>query len=314
MYLVCGEALYDVFVEPITADVRRKVSLSAKPGGSPLNVAIGLARLGCAVSFATETAADTLGRVLESRLKAEGVDCQFIRGGTAKATPLAMVSVDAGGTPRYAFHGLDTILFHPDLAAVRRQWQSLFGIHIGSFPIVSTQSSKHLLELLAAAPNKILISLDPNVRLALQPEADRWRDVVAQFRRYAHLIKVSEEDLVHLYGAEADSASIGESWLSSRCSLVIVTRGHRGATLFSRSAGRIEIAPVSVVLVDTVGAGDSFQAAILAWLAEKRHASPVELANLSSEELQTMGRFAARAAAATCRHRGPEFPYRNALE
>jgi len=91
MYLVCGEALYDVFVEPITADVRRKVSLSAKPGGSPLNVAIGLARLGCAVSFATETAADTLGRVLESRLKAEGVDCQFIRGGTAKATPLAMV-------------------------------------------------------------------------------------------------------------------------------------------------------------------------------------------------------------------------------
>jgi fructokinase len=313
MYLICGEALYDVFVDPTTFDAHQKVSLSAKAGGSPHNVAIGLARLGCAVSFATEIATDTLGRNLELRLQAEGVDCQFVRR-TARATPLAMVDLDAAETPRYTFHSLDTILFHPDLAAVRRQWKSLFGIHVGSIPIVSAQSSEHLLGLLAAAPQKILISLDPNVRLAVEPDAGRWRDSVERFRRHANLIKVSEEDLMHLYGTEVDCEAIAKSWLAFHCSLVVVTRGGRGATFFSRSAGQIEIAAVPVIVADTVGAGDSFQAAMLAWLAEERHASAVELANLSAEELRAMGRFAARVAAATCRYRGPEFPYRTALD
>jgi len=117
---------------------------------------------------------------------------------------------------------------------------------------------------------------------------------------------------VHLYGAEADPAAIGESWLSSRCSLVIVTRGERGQLSFHARRVGLKL-PCAVVLVDAVGAGDSFQAAMLTWLAEERHASPVELANLSSEELQAMvaSLHAPRPPPATPR---PEFPYRNALE
>jgi len=189
MFLICGEALYDVFVDPLDADVRRRVGLTAKPGGSPYNVAIGLARLGCPVSLATEIAADTLGRQLEARLELEGVDRQFLRR-TAKATPLAMVDVDAGGTPRYAFYGLDDILFHPDLDAVKKRWTALLGVHVGSIPIVSKQSSDHLLALVADAPAKVIVSFDPNIRLAIQPDPGRWRDAVERFRRHAHLIKV----------------------------------------------------------------------------------------------------------------------------
>jgi fructokinase len=312
MFLICGEALYDVFVDPMGVDVRRKVGLTAKAGGSPYNVAVALARLGCAASLATEIAEDTLGRNLEIRLELEGVDRQFIRR-TAKSTPLAMVDVDAAGAPRYTFYGLDSILFHPELAAVQRRWDVMFGIHVGSIPIVSTQSSEHLLELIAAAPRNVLVSFDPNVRLAIEPDAGRWRESVERFRQHAHLIKVSEEDLISLYGAKADLEKIARSWLSYRCSLVTVTRGERGATCYSPTAGKIEIQSVPVIVADTVGAGDSFQAAMLAWLEKNRRASPAELAALSFSEIEKLGQFAASAAAATCRHRGPEFPYGKAL-
>jgi fructokinase len=313
MYLICGETLYDVFIDPKTIDAVRKVTLSAKAGGSPHNVAIGLARLGCAVSLGTEIAGDSLGQLLEEHLKAEGVNCQFVRRG-AKATPLAMVDVDRAGVPRYAFHGLDQVLFHPDLALVRKQWSGLYGIHVGSIPIVSTQSSDHLLELIRSAPDRVLITFDPNVRLNIEPDVDRWRDAVERFRRESHLIKASEEDLFNLYGAPLDIDRIGNGWLTADTSLVVITRGALGAVLYSRGAGRIEIPAVPVVVADTVGAGDSFQAAMLAWLAESRHASPGELAALNGTQLRSMGRFAAHAAAITCRHRGPEFPYRKALK
>jgi fructokinase len=224
-----------------------------------------------------------------------------------------MVDVDTAGAPRYTFYGLDSTLFHPELAAVQRQWKVMHGIHVGSIPIVSAQSSGHLLELIRAAPKKVLVSFDPNVRLAIEPNPGRWRESVERFRQHAHLIKVSEEDLVNLYGAKADLDGIARSWLSYRCSLVAVTRGERGATCYSRTAGKIEIQSVPVVVADTVGAGDSFQAAMLAWLEENRRASPAELAALSTGEIEDLGRFAASAAAATCRHRGPEFPYRKAL-
>jgi fructokinase len=312
MYLICGEALYDVFIDPMNADVRRKVDLTAKPGGSPFNVSIGLARMGCPSALATEIAPDTLGRNLEARLRAEGVQLTFVRR-TGKATPLAMVDTNSAGIPTYAFHGLENLLFHPDMELVADHWNDLVGIHVGSIPIVSPSSCEPLIALIAAAPSKILISFDPNIRLAIEPDVDRWRAAVERFRRHAHLIKVSEEDLINLYGQDVDADRIAYSWLTKTCSLVSVTRGPLGATLYSRSGERIAVEAPAVVVADTVGAGDSFQAGMLAWLFENRHASPAELATLSARQLRSLGQFSAQAAAETCRHRGPEFPYRKAL-
>jgi fructokinase len=312
MYLICGEALYDVFIDPNASGNSTMLSLSAKAGGSPHNVAIGLARLGCPVALATEIATDTLGRSLEARLRAEGVDCRVLRT-TAKATPLAMVDVDAAGVPRYAFHGLDTVLFHPDPAALNPFWKSIHGVHVGSLPIVSRQSSGMLLELIKDVPQRVITSFDPNVRLAFEPDVERWRTAVEAFREHSNLIKVSEEDLAVLFGPGVATDGVAARWLNGRCSLVVVTRGSAGASLFSSRAGKVDIPAIKVVVADTVGAGDSFQAAMLAWLEEKHAAGPSELANLSGEQLKAMGNFAAHAAATTCRHRGPEFPYRKAL-
>jgi fructokinase len=312
MYLVCGEALYDVFVDPVSIGNPNKVSLSAKAGGSPHNVAIGLARLGCPVSFATEIAPDTLGRLLESKLTVEGVDGRFIRR-TGKATPLAMVDVDSFGNPRYSFHGLDSILFHPDPEAVMPEWKSIFGLHVGSISIVSRQSSTVLLGLMKGVPDRVINSFDPNIRPAFEPDIKKWRIAVEAFRQHAHMIKVSEDDLEALYGPGVDSSAIAQHWLSVRCSLIAVTRGEQGASLYSRAAGRVDVPAIKVIVADTVGAGDSFQAAMLAWLVEKGHASPLQLAKLSSEQIRAMGQFSSEAAAITCRHRGPELPYRKAL-
>jgi fructokinase len=250
--------------------------------------------------------------LLEGRLAAEGVDVRFMRR-TGKATPLAMVDVDALGNARYAFHGLDTTLFHPDPDAIRPHWKSISGVHVGSIPIVSRQSSAMLLDLLRTAPKGIIKSFDPNVRTAFEPDIECWRVSVEAFRQLAHLIKVSEQDLKTLYNAEVDVDAIAQGWQSAHCSLVVVTRGPRGASLFSLSAGRIDVPAVKVIVADTVGAGDSFMAAMLAWLAEKRLASPSALASLSADQLKAMGHFCSQAAAITCRHRGPEFPYRKAL-
>jgi fructokinase len=313
MYLICGEALYDVFLDPVSPDNGLQVNLQAIPGGSPHNIAIGLARLGCAVALATEIAGDSLGRRLERRLKKEGVDCRFLRY-TAATTPLAMVDIDESGAAHYVFHGLKGLLYHPDLSEVRKHWDALLGIHVGSVPIVSRQSAPHLLELVGSTPDRVLISFNPHVRLSLEPDVARWRKAVEEFRPHAHLIKVSEEDLLQLYGKTVDGDGAANRWLEHRCSLVVVTRGARGATLFTRQHGRIDIESAPVVVADTVGAGDSFQAAMLAWLAEHRRASPAELSQLSAGELAELGRFASHAAALTCRYRGPQFPYRRALK
>jgi fructokinase len=148
----------------------------------------------------------------------------------------------------------------------------------------------------------------------VEPDGGRWRDAVERFRRHANLIKVSEEDLVNLYGPGADLDSIAGGWLGDRCSLVAVTRGASGVTYHSRSAGTVHVPSSPVVVADTVGAGDSFQAAMLAWLAEHRHASPTEVAALTARDVENLGQFAVLAAAATCRQKGPEFPYRKSLQ
>ena len=313
MFLICGEALYDVMVDEEAERSSGNICLTAIPGGSPFNVAIGLARLGCNVGLATELAQDALGHALKSRLLDEGVDGRFLRE-TAAATALAMVDVALDGTPSYAFHGLKSTLFHPDEAKVKANIHLLTGVHVGSIPIVSDQSSGALLALVSGLPEAVIVSFDPNVRLAIEPDKERWRDRIEAFRRVAHIIKVSEEDLQGLYGDDCDLEAIVISWLSDRCSLVALTRGSAGATFFSKSGGQVFVAPVSIKLVDTVGAGDSFQAALLAWLVDSGATSIERLNGLSFADLSALGAFAARAAAITCSRQGPDLPTRADLK
>ncbi|KRB80686.1 hypothetical protein ASE00_16760 [Sphingomonas sp. Root710] len=304
MYLICGEALYDVFVEQ--SEDATDVPLKAIAGGSPFNVAIGLARLNIPTSFGTDIATDVLGERMARLLTAEGVDLRFARRG-APSTPLALVATDEAGVPAYRFLGLEYGTYAPDLGKPGASVSDIVGLHVGSVALVMPRSAATLLELSERFADQGLVSLDPNVRLSIEPDVAKWQAAIDRFRSHAHVVKVSDEDIRALY-AGSDADEICESWLNERTAIVVLTRGSAGASIFSRKHGRIDIPAVESAVVDTIGAGDSFMAALLAILSRWQLRTSNALRTIGREEFLYLGQFAATAASLTCSRRGPSLP------
>jgi fructokinase len=311
MYLVCGEALFDFFSEEDASGQAAKLNYKAIAGGSPFNVAVGLRRLGIESGFFAGISNDYLGRRLLQVLKDEGVSERFVVAFDAPTT-LAMVAVGANGSPQYSFRGEGCADRQLALAHLPPLGDEVRGLHIGSFSLVVQPIGDTLLNLVQRESGKRLISLDPNVRLNPQPDIQLWRARVAQLVQHADLIKVSDEDL-HLLYPDQSPQSVLQGWLQHRCQLVFLTRGGDGATVFSREHGSWSQPAVKVVMADTVGAGDTFQAALIAWLTEHHLDSVQGLQHLSREQIDAMLGFAIRAAALTCGKTGPDLPYRHQL-
>lgn len=307
MYLVCGEALFDVFAAPASTQ-RNRLNLEAIAGGSPFNVAVGLARLGTPSALFTGISRDYLGRQLRQILEDEGVDLRFLVDFDAPTT-LAMVALGADGSPVYSFRGegcADRLPRDEHLAPLD---EAIRGIHVGSYSLVTTPMADTLLALVRRERAHRLISLDPNIRLNVEPDLMRWRERVEAFAALAHLIKVSNEDLALLYPAHTPE-DIAQRWLQGGCELVLLTRGADGAQLFSRRHGRFQAQAEAVTVSDTVGAGDTFQAALLSYLSASGLDSATDLVRVEASQLETLLRFATKAAAITCSRRGPDLPYR----
>lgn len=311
MYLVCGEALFDLFSENDASGLASKVNFKAIAGGSPFNVAVGLRRLGVDSALFGGLSTDYLGRRLQQVLQDEGVRPDYLVDFVAPTT-LAMVAVGANGSPHYSFRGegcADRQLSEAHLPALSDEVR---GLHIGSFSLVVQPIGDTLLKLVQRESGKRLISLDPNVRLNPEPNIDLWRERIATLVRLAHLIKVSDEDLSLLY-PEQDPQQVIEGWLEHRCQIVFLTRGGDGATVFSRAHGSWSVPANPVTIADTVGAGDTFQAALITWLTEHSLDSVAGVQQLSREQIDGMLRFAVQAAALTCSKTGPDLPYRHQL-
>jgi fructokinase len=312
MYLVCGEALFDFFSEEDASGLASKVNFKAIAGGSPFNVAVGLRRLGVDAALFAGLSTDYLGRRLQQVLQDEGVRPDYLVDFAAPTT-LAMVAVGANGSPHYSFRGegcADRQLKPEHLPALGPE---IRGLHIGSFSLVVQPIADTLLALVRQESGQRLISLDPNVRLNPEPNIELWRSRIATLVELADLIKVSDEDLSLLY-PEQDPARVIEGWLQHRCQLVFLTRGGEGATVFSRAHGSWSMPASSVKIADTVGAGDTFQAALITWLTEQQLDSIEGLQQLGREQIDAMLRFAVRAAALTCSKTGPDLPYRQQLD
>ena len=309
MYLVCGEALFDFFSEEDASGQASKVNYKAIAGGSPFNVAVGLRRLGIESGLFGGLSTDFLGRRLLQVLKDEGVSEQFLVEFAAPTT-LSMVAVGADGSPQYNFRGegcADRLL---DVAHLPVLGDEVRGLHVGSFSLVVQPIGDTLLSLVKRESGKRLISLDPNVRLNPQPDIQLWRERVAELAKHADLIKVSDEDL-HLLYPDQSPESVLQGWLQHRCQLVFLTRGGDGASVFSRQHGTWSQPACSVVMADTVGAGDTFQAALIAWLTEQQLDSVEGLQKLTRAQIDNLLGFAIGAAALTCTKTGPDLPYRH---
>ncbi|MFL1514334.1 carbohydrate kinase [Pseudomonas prosekii] len=312
MYLVCGEALFDFFSEDDASGLASKVNFKAIAGGSPFNVAVGLRRLGVDSALFAGLSTDYLGRRLQQVLQEEGVRADYLVDFAAPTT-LAMVAVGANGSPHYSFRGEGCADRQLRLEHLPELGPQVRGLHIGSFSLVVQPIADTLLALVGRESGKRLISLDPNVRLNPEPNIDLWRSRIAELVELADLIKVSDEDLSLLY-PEQDPQRVIESWLTHRCQLVFLTRGGEGASVFSRAHGSWSVPACSVTIADTVGAGDTFQAALITWLTEQQLDSVDGVQRLSREQIDAMLKFAVQAAALTCGKTGPDLPYRHQLE
>ena len=156
-----------------------------------------------------------------------------------------------------------------------------------------------------------LIAFDPNVRLNVEPDLSKWRQRIQAMAQYADLIKVSSEDLKLLFAGEQIEETI-ERWHSCAVRLVIVTRGEAGA-IVSLDGNSFEVAGKAVTVMDTVGAGDSFQAGLLCGLDEIHRATKSQFKNITLEDCRKVVRFANESAAESCTRRGADLPHRSDL-
>lgn len=299
MFLICGEALFDVFTQSPQGDA---IPMLARPGGSPFNVAIGLSRLGSPSALLGGLSRDMLGQHLAGILRREGVCADYLIARDERTT-LSLVALDAQGVPHYTFYGehsADRALEVADLPALSAD---VHGLHVGSYTLVAEPTASTLLRLVTQARGERLISLDPNIRPTVEPDMARWRSRVGAVAAQADLIKVSEEDLGLLYPGEPVEAA-ARRWLDGGTQLVVVTLGAEGALGFSRQA-QTQVAGRPVVVADTVGAGDSFQAALLHQLPDR---AALEAAAAEAQAMQRLLIFAATAAGITCSRPGADPP------
>jgi fructokinase len=307
MFVVAGEALMDVFTGATTPT---GMALDARIGGSPLNVAFGLARMGQRVAFLGGLSNGELGNRLADALRAEGVSLDAVHRSAAPTT-ISLVGVDAKGVPEYAFYGTGAADRTLPLAALDRMPAGARALHVGSYTMVVGETAATQRALIERVHGKMVVSYDPNLRLNVEPDLAIWRATLEWMLPRTDILKLSDEDLGLLYPG-IDPAAFAADCLGKGAGLVALTRGGKGAFAWHAS-GVCEVPPVVVKVIDTVGAGDTFQAALLARLDELGVLSPDGVRGMSAPELLDAMGFAAQAAAITCSRRGADLPRRAEL-
>jgi len=304
MILVCGEALIDLFT---ASDAPPGQTLNVAVGGSPFNLAVGLARLAQPAAFFGGLSVDYFGTLLADTLRNEGVDISFLER-SARPTPLVLVTPDAQGHPSYTFYAHESAVQDVHLADVLGPLPaSVDAIALGSYALAVEPVGTALLALAEREARRLVIALDCNLRPAMVGPLHLWRQRIERFAGCASIVKLSDEDFASGWGESAQPDDQAAHWLQLGVKLVIMTHGSRGATAWHRT-GCVTVPALPVHVVDTVGAGDSFQAALLARLAQNGGLNSLALSSLDRPAIEDALRYASCAASLTCGRRGADLP------
>jgi fructokinase len=301
-FVVVGESLVDVVVPAAGGEQHEAV------GGSPLNVAIGLARLDVATTLVTRLGDDEHGKLTLAHVQDSGVrlaEGSLVPGGT---TSTATAHLDAANAATYDFEiGWD--LPQQQLAP------DAVGVHVGSLGTVLEPGRDAVVDLVRQAGDRgVFVSYDPNIRPFFLDDAEAaWRDVCG-LAAGARLVKLSDEDLRLLRPGVDEDDVCRELLAGESTELVVLTRGSDGAVAFTEGSTVTVPAPPTDV-VDTVGAGDSFMAAMLAMLCDWGVVGDTEgaLHALDDARVELLLHGAVTAAAVTCSRRGANPPTRREL-
>lgn len=299
-FVVVGESLVDVVVA-------HDGTVSEAVGGSPMNVAVGLARLDVPSLLLTRIGDDAHGRAVAEHLTASGVrlaESSVVAGGR---TSTATARLDARHAASYEFE------LAWELAA--QALPEATGLHVGSLGAVLEPGRQVVLDLARQAERReLFVSFDPNVRPAFVTDRERaWADL-CDLAGWCRLVKVSDEDLHVLRPGDDPDQLVGRLLAGPATELVVVTQGAQGAA--ARTEGfAVRVRAPAVEVVDTVGAGDAFMAAMLAILVEWSlvEDGPGALSALDEDRVALLLQGAVTAAALTCSRRGANPPTRREL-
>jgi fructokinase len=304
---VLGERIVDM------VPVDDKGSYRALPGGSPANVALGLARLGMNPMLLGRRARDGFGAVLDEHMRASGLNLD----GLIAADGLSMLAVctrNSDGSVGYVFYHRES----PDLCWTSKDLSRAMTLmterkavawHTGSLVSWLGDGVDALIDAWHRAREigGMTLSYDPNIRPDVQ-EPEIMRSRVEQFISSAHIVKASDEDVAYLY-PEIAAEEVCARWAEAGPSLVVMTRGADGATVWQRDAEPLNVAGYQVAVADTVGAGDTVTAALLTGLASYLGPHSAEsIARLPRAQVREIVERAAVAAAITCSRPGADPP------
>ncbi|SDL37305.1 carbohydrate kinase family protein [Streptomyces indicus] len=304
MIAAAGEALIDLV--PQQGTDQKLPALEPKLGGGPFNTARALSRLGTDTAFCSRISRDHFGEALLAALHADGVDTSLVQRGP-EPTTLAVAHIEPGsGSASYSFYteGTADRLFElpapvPDLRAVC----------FGTCSLVLEPGATAYEELLRTADERgVFTALDPNIRAGLIEDPAAYRTRFLGWLPHVRLLKLSEEDAAWL----ADGAPVRgalKEWLAAGPQAVVLTRGGEGLTAYTADGSEHHAPGVPVDVVDTIGAGDTVNAALLHRLDRLGALTRTPTA----DEWRDVLAFAARAAAVTCSRAGAEPPYAHEL-
>lgn len=285
--------------------------LAPRLGGGPYNVALTAARLGVPTAFLSRISTDAFGDALVRRLVESGVDTSLVQRG-AEPTTLAVVTLDDDSSARYSFYTEGTAdRFVADPGPLPDCTSALA---VGTLGMVLDPGARVYETLLRREHARgVLTALDPNIRADMIADGDAYRARFASWLPSVHLLKVSLEDAQWLTGATDpdDVLAAARSWLDAGPGAVVLTKGADGVVLLTSSGLQVTEPVREVAVVDTIGAGDTVQGAVLAWLV--RH-QVTDVSSLTRAEGRDLLAYAARAAAVTVSRSGAEPPTEEELQ
>jgi fructokinase len=299
---VIGEALVDLVPEGRSGRYREN------PGGSPFNVAVGLARLGNRTSLMARFADDRFGQLLRAAAAQEGIDLSAAPRAAERAT-VATASVDAAGQVTYEFEMDGTADWQWSAAELRAVCPATQVLQFGSIASWAPPGAERIAGLARelGATGSVLIGYDPNIRPAVIGPRERAVEVVERNVRLAHVVKASREDLAWLY-PELETDQVAARWSDLGPALVVVTDGVSGASAYPSAGPPLRRPGRRVDVIDTIGAGDAFTAGLLTGLVRRRLHRDGRIGSIPEGTLADIVDEAILVSAITCERAGADPP------
>ena len=302
MIICCGEALIDMLPRETTLGEK---AFAPYAGGAIFNTAIALGRLGLPAGFFTGLSDDMMGDILRETLEASHVDYSYCAT-ASRPTTIALVKL-VNGHATYAFYDENTagrMITTDDLPAFGDDVEAL---HFGAISLIPNPCGATYETLLMREADRRVISLDPNIRPGFIKDKAAHRARIERMAAKADILKFSDEDL-DWFGLPGDHDTLASHWLNHGAKLVVITKGAEGAVGYSHGH-KVSVPSERVTVVDTVGAGDTFDAGILASLKMQGLLTKEKVAALSEDQIAKALALGAKVAAVTVSRAGANPPF-----